>query len=117
MKEDVMSSTYLKSANMTAIEKLLAEVRPSLIQGSDRQTAAARFLAERFDGEEEMHMRTVLAAYVKGLDAHNDALARWDDEGGAVGKAPRTEARRRIDNDTIGIRRRDRETAARHRLI
>jgi hypothetical protein len=44
-------------------------------------------------------------------------LERWDNEGGAVGKAPRTEAQRRIDNDTNGKQRRNRETAERHRLI
>lgn len=62
-------------------------------------------------------MRTILGAYVKALDAHDDALARWKDDGGAVGKGLRTEARRRVDNDTTGMRRRNRETAARHRLI
>jgi hypothetical protein len=112
-----MSSTYLTPADMTAIEKMLAEVRPLLVQGSGRKAAATRFLAERFDGESETHMRAILNAYVKALDAHDDALARWKNESGAVGKSVRTEARRQIDNDTAGIRRRDRETAARHRLI
>ena len=112
-----MSSTYLTPADMTTVEKILAEVRPPLMQGTDRQTAAARFLAERFDGESEAHMRAILDAYVKALDAHDDALARWKNESGAVGKGARTEARRQIDNDTAGTRRRDRETAARHRLI
>jgi hypothetical protein len=102
---------------MTEFEKILAEVRPSLIWGTDRRTAATRFLSERFDGESETHMRVILDAYVKALDAHDDALARWKNEGGAVGKGARTEARRRIDNDTTGMRRRDREMAARHRLI
>ncbi|MBN9079687.1 MAG: hypothetical protein J0H84_26085 [Rhizobiales bacterium] len=112
-----MSSTYLTSANMTAVEKILAEVRPSLIQGTGRQAAAARFLIERFDEESEAHMRAVIEEYVKGLDSHENALARWNDEGGAIGSAPRTEARRRIDNDTAGMRRRDRATAERHRLV
>jgi hypothetical protein len=44
-------------------------------------------------------------------------LERWDNEGGAVGKGPRTEVQRRIDNDTTGKRRRSREAAERHRLI
>jgi hypothetical protein len=112
-----MSSTNLTSAHMTAIEQILAEVRPSLIRGTPRRTAAARFLAERFGEESDAHMRTILGAYVKALDAHDDALARWKDDGGAVGKGLRTEARRRVDNDTTGMRRRNRETAARHRLI
>jgi hypothetical protein len=112
-----MSSTNLTSAHVTAIEQMLAEVRPSLIRGTHRRTAAARFLGERFDDESETHMRAILNAYVKALDAHDDALARWKSEGGAVGKGQRTEARRRIDNDTAGVRRRDNETAARHRLI
>jgi hypothetical protein len=112
-----MSSTYLTSGHLKAIERILAEIRPSLLQGTDRQTAAARFLIERFDGDSEAHMRAILDEYVEGLDSHQDALARWTDEGGAIGRAPRTEARRRIDNDTTGLRRRDRATAERHRLI
>lgn len=112
-----MSSTYPTTEQMTAIEKILAEIRPALIHGSRRRTAAARFLAERFDEESETHLRAILSAYVKRLDSHQNALAQWKSEGGAVGTAPRTEARRWIDNDTSGMRRRDRETAARHRLI
>jgi len=38
------------------------------------------------------------------------ALERWDNEGGAIGKIPRTEAQRRIDNDTSGTRRRAKAT-------
>ncbi|RUT97556.1 hypothetical protein EOD23_28535 [Mesorhizobium sp. USDA-HM6] len=112
-----MSSSHLTSEQRTAVEKILAEVRPPLVRGSRRRTAAARFLAERLDGESEMDLRTVLDAYVKNLDSHQDALAQWKREDGAVGTAPRSEARRRIDNDTSGMRRRDRETAARHQLI
>ncbi|TIQ32490.1 MAG: hypothetical protein E5X48_25810 [Mesorhizobium sp.] len=112
-----MSSTYPTSEQMRAIEKILAEVRPVLIDGSRRRTAAARFLAERFDGESDTHLRTILSAYVERLDSHRDALAQWEDEGCRVGTEPRTEARRWIDNDTSGMRRRDRETAQRHRLI
>ncbi|WP_315928889.1 hypothetical protein [Mesorhizobium sp. SP-1A] len=112
-----MSSTYLKSSDMTAIEKILAEVRPSLVQGTHRQTVAARFLIGRFDRKAQAYMRTILNMYIKELDSHEDALARWSDEGGATGKAPRTEARRRIDNDTDGTRRRALETKLRNRLI
>ncbi|RWA69651.1 hypothetical protein EN836_28255 [Mesorhizobium sp. M1C.F.Ca.ET.193.01.1.1] len=112
-----MSSTHPTTEQMTAIEKILGEIRPALIHGSRRRTAAACFLAERFDKESEMHLRAILSAYVKRLDSHQSALAQWKSEGGAVGTAPRTEARRWIDNDTSGMRRRDRETAARHRLI
>ncbi|WFP61691.1 hypothetical protein [Mesorhizobium sp. WSM4904] len=112
-----MSSIYPTTEQMTAIEKILAEFRPALIQGSRRRTAAARFLVERFDGESKTHLCTILNAYVKRLDSHQDALAQWKSDGGAIGTEPRTEARRWIDNDTCGMRRRDRETAARHRLI
>ncbi|MGX5800592.1 hypothetical protein ACWGS9_05040 [Bradyrhizobium sp. Arg314] len=112
-----MSSAHLTSEQKKASEKILAEVRPALIDGSRRRTAAARFLLARFDGEPETHLRAILGAYMKGLDSHQDALAQWKSEDGAVGTAPRTEARRWIDNDTSGMRRRDRETAARHRLI
>lgn len=112
-----MSSTYLTSSHMRAIERLLAEVRPALAHDTERHTAAARFLAERFEKGSEAHMRAILDEYVKGLDSHQDAISRWLNEGGAIGKSPRTEARRKVDNDTSGMRRRDSETAARHRLI
>jgi hypothetical protein len=44
-------------------------------------------------------------------------LEEWDNEGGAIGKSPRNEARRRIDNDTSGTKRRTKETKARNDLI
>jgi hypothetical protein len=113
----MMSSSYLTSEDLRAIERILAGVRPSLIPDSDRQTAAARFLVERFPGGPETRLHNLVHAYLRDLDVHASALARWNDEGGAIGKAPRTEARRRIDNDTNGVRRRDRESAARHHLI
>jgi hypothetical protein len=112
-----MPSTYLTSAHLRAIERILTEVHPSLVQGTERQEAAARFLIERFRGESEVHMRAIVEEYMSGLDSHEIALAQWNNEGGAIGKFPRTEARRRIDNDTAGVRRRDRDTAERHRLI
>lgn len=45
------------------------------------------------------------------------ALEQWDNEGGAIGKPQRTEAQRRIDNDTNGTRRRAKETKDRNDLI
>ena len=45
------------------------------------------------------------------------ALEGWENEGGAIGKTPRTEAQRRIDNDTAGTRRRARATKDRNQLI
>ncbi|RRH96013.1 hypothetical protein EH240_23735 [Mesorhizobium tamadayense] len=117
MSSTHMSSTHLTSEQMTAIEKILADVRPALINGSRRRTAASRFLAEHFDGVSKTHLRTILGIYVRRLDSYQDALAQWKSEGGAAGTVPRTEARRRIDNDTNGMRRRDRETAARNQLI
>lgn len=111
-----MSSTFLTTANLTEIETILSGVRPSLVHGSGRHTAAARFLIDRFNGKSDGHS-VVLAAYIEALDSREDALSRWNDDGGAIGKAPRTEARRRIDNDTNGMRRRDQETADRHRLM
>ncbi|TGR16261.1 hypothetical protein EN840_35105, partial [Mesorhizobium sp. M8A.F.Ca.ET.197.01.1.1] len=83
-----MSSTHPTTEQMTAIEKILGEIRPALIHGSRRRTAAACFLAERFDKESEMHLRAILSAYVKRLDSHQSALAQWKSEGGAVGTAP-----------------------------
>jgi hypothetical protein len=46
------------------------------------------------------------------------ALEHWDNEGGAIGAMPpRTEAQRRIDNDTAGPRRRHKATKDRNQLI
>jgi hypothetical protein len=46
-----------------------------------------------------------------------NALQRWENEGGATKKAPRTEAQRRIDNDTNGTQRRATTTKDRNQLI
>lgn len=112
-----MSSSYLTSEDMKAIERILGGVRPALIQGTDRQAAAARFLVERFLGEPDAHLQSLVLTYLRDLDAHANAISRWNDDGGATGKSPRSEARRRIDNDTDGMRRRDRESAARNQLL
>lgn len=57
---------------------------------------------------------------IPGPDS-SGTLERWDNEGGAIKKKPtdqeRREARRQVENDTDGTRRRDRETQARNRLI
>jgi hypothetical protein len=45
------------------------------------------------------------------------ALEEWDNEGGATGKPPPTEAQRRIENDSSGTRRRAKETKDRNDLI
>jgi hypothetical protein len=45
------------------------------------------------------------------------ALEGWDNEGGAIGKLPRTEAQPRIDDDTSGTRRRAKETKDRNDLL
>jgi hypothetical protein len=45
------------------------------------------------------------------------SLDRWDNEGGAIGRPLRTEAQRKIDNDTSGARRRKKETKDRNDLI
>ena len=45
-----------------------------------------------------------------------ESLGQWDDEGGAIGK-PRTEAQRRINDDTSSSRRRAKATKDRNELI
>ena len=45
------------------------------------------------------------------------AIERWENEAGATRKAPRTEAQRRIDNDTDGTRRRAKAKKDRNQLI
>jgi hypothetical protein len=67
-------------------------------------------------------------ASIAGFDIRADAdnlsttpkrnsLEEWDNEGGAIGKPPRTEAQRRIDNDTSGTRRRAKAIQDRNDLI
>lgn len=45
------------------------------------------------------------------------AIEQWENEGGATRKAPRTEAHRRIDNDTDGTRRRAKAKKDQNELI
>lgn len=112
-----MSSTYLTHADMRMIERVLGEV-PGTPGGFERE-AAARFLISNFERKKtaEADLRLLLAARVKVLDSMTRAISRWENEGGAQGKLPRTEAQRRIDNDTDGTRRRAKETERRNRLI
>ncbi|MGP2491059.1 hypothetical protein ACTDI4_05460 [Mesorhizobium sp. PUT5] len=115
-----MSSTYLTDIDMRMIERLLAEVRePGACRDFDRETAAGRFLIDNFQRKRttEVDLRGLLAARIKVLESLARGISRWDDEGGAPGKLPRTEAQRRIDNDTDGARRRAKETYSRNRLV
>ena len=45
------------------------------------------------------------------------ALERWENEGGAIRETPRTEAPRRIENDSDGTRRRVEEMKAKNQLF
>jgi hypothetical protein len=42
---------------------------------------------------------------------------RWENEGGAIGSSPQTEAQRSIKNDTSGTRRRAKATKDRNQLV
>lgn len=115
-----MSSDYLTSNDLNMIERLLGEVRePGNFRGLDRESVAARFLIANFRRSKtaEKDLRTLLAARIKAQDATERGLNRWDNEGGAPAKRVRTEAQRRIDNDTDGTRRRARGTEQRNQLI
>lgn len=82
-----MSSTYLTSTDMTMIERLLAEVRePGPERSFDRETAAARFLIQHFtpNADAENQLRKKLAVHINTLDTVANAIARWDDDGGAI---------------------------------
>ncbi|WP_146149025.1 hypothetical protein [Pseudaminobacter soli (ex Li et al. 2025)] len=115
-----MSSNYLTSVEMDMIERLLAEVR-GLHPDRDvtRETATARFLVYDIEKNQtaEAELRKKLTAHLDEWESTGAAIARWDYEGGASGRLPRTEAQRRIDNDTDGTRRRAIETKDRNRLV
>ncbi|PWJ78348.1 hypothetical protein C7441_11613 [Pseudaminobacter salicylatoxidans] len=109
-----MSSTYLTSADMSMISRLVAEVRESqTFRNLPRETAAARFLIKQYEENltAEPELREKLALYLEALEitAPND--------NGASGRLPRTEAKRFIDNDSDGTRRRLTETKRRNQLI
>ena len=85
-----MSFTYLTSDEKRMIGHLLAEIRdPGPEQNFDKQTAAARLLVHAVEqgNSDEQTLRAVLTKHVQLHKTLDNALARWDDEGGAVGKA------------------------------
>ena len=80
------------------------------ISDSDLEDAiATEAAAAGFDVDYDSHQGRVTVK--------RKALERWDNEGGAIGKTPRTEAQRRFDNDTAGPRRRAKGTKDRNQLI
>jgi hypothetical protein len=108
------------SSSSSMISRLVAEVRESqTFRNVPRETAAARFLAQDVEKNHtaEAELRKKLAAHLVEWEATCAAIVQWDDEGRARGRLPRTEAQRRIDNDTDGTRRRAAETKDRNQLI
>ena len=80
------------------------------ISDSDLEDAISSEAATAgFDIDQDSHKRR---AKVK-----RKALERWENEGGAIATERSTEAQRRIDNDTVGTRRRARATKDRNQLI
>ncbi|MEP9374960.1 hypothetical protein [Mesorhizobium sp. KR1-2] len=115
-----MSSSYLTPADLSKISRLAAEVRESqTFRNIPRETTAARFLTQDVEKYHtaEAELRKKLAAHLVEWETTGAAIGRWDDEGFASGRLPRTEAQRRIDNDTDGARRRATETKDRNRLV
>jgi hypothetical protein len=97
-----MSSTYLTSDDMKMIERLLAESpKDGAYASSEVDTAQARLLIHTFESglstEAELRGRLVSDNLTRGVT--------------------RTEAQRRIDNDTNGTRRRAKEMKERHQLV
>lgn len=79
-----MSSTFLNPVNITMISRLLRDARlPG--DSQDLRTEAARYLTHRFqEGTfDEDRLRIALDQFIKKHKAMDNAVDRWDDEGGA----------------------------------
>ncbi len=79
-----MSSTFLNSVNINMISRLLRDARlPG--DSQDLRNEAARYLTHRFqDGTfDEDRLRIALDQFIKKHKAMDNAVDRWDDEGGA----------------------------------
>lgn len=109
-----MSSAYLTPSNLKEIEGLLAELREATpLHSSDRETEAARFLVEHFQQGVtlEADLRVKLTSFLAQLDTVAGTFDQSDKP------AAIRNAKRLIENDTGGTKRRQMETKARHRLI
>jgi hypothetical protein len=92
-KEDSVSSTYLTSADINLIERLLGEVQErGPVQTLNEVTAAARLLIRRMESglKSETALRGALAHYVGLRLIMDEAVSRWDGEGGAAGSGVRS---------------------------
>ncbi len=79
-----MSSTFLNPVNITMISRLLRDARlPG--DSQDLRTEAARYLTRRLqEGTyDEDRLRIALDQFIKKHKAMDNAVDRWDDEGGA----------------------------------
>lgn len=88
-----MSSTYLTSADMNLIERLLGEVRErGPVQTLNEVTSAARLLIRRMESglKSETALRGALAHHVGLRLVMDEAVSRWDGEGGEVGSGLRS---------------------------
>lgn len=85
-----MSSGYLTSDHLNFLQRLLNEAPAGRIRDAGNTATAARLLVKRFQTgmRSETALRGILATYdERQWISMNDALARWDDEGGAVGSS------------------------------
>lgn len=118
---------HLTPANMSMIERALARVRRlyNFNRHSEDETQAASVMIGEFqrgnsseDGLVAVYLGVSGAANLAVAEIRlRKSLERWDNEGGIIVKASRTDAQRRVDNDMDGTRRRANETQMRNRLV
>jgi hypothetical protein len=88
-----MSSTYLTSADMNLIERLLRQVRErGPVQPLNEVTSSARLLVRRMESglKSETALRGALAHHVGLRLIIDEAVSWWDAEGGAAGSGVRS---------------------------
>lgn len=98
---------FAASEAMSAIRRIFPGLEISDVDLLDALTSEASSAGFDIDYDVTLTSETI----------KRNSLERWDNEGGAIGTPPRTEAQRRIDNDTSGTRRRSKATKDQNDLI
>jgi hypothetical protein len=89
-EEDSVSSTYLTSADINLIERLLGHVRePDAAQTADNSAARPLIPIMESRLKSEAALRGALAYHVGLRLIMDEAVSRWD-EGGAAGSGVRS---------------------------
>ena len=126
MKNVDKMPSEIRAAIGSFLNECQKEARPFAI--SEALSAIRRIFPDLKVSDSDLMDAVTSEASMAGFDIEYDiaktsettkrkSLERWDNEGGAIGKSPRSDAERQIDNDTSGTRRRAKATKDRNELI